>query len=115
MTKLEEKKQEILSGLFRTKEGLTCNETTELLNELIEICQNTTENLAFFDFINNSFEEEQDLKSIKEYVNENFIDGGEMHPNFYGFEIYKKIGSLSISETDEVRNGEPVYKLVYSV
>jgi hypothetical protein len=34
------KKAEILSGIFRTKDGLTWNETTELLNELILLAEN---------------------------------------------------------------------------
>jgi hypothetical protein len=33
------KKAEILSGIFRTKDGLTWNETTELLNELILLAE----------------------------------------------------------------------------
>lgn len=34
------KKAEILYGLFRTKDGLSCNETTELLNDLIKLAEN---------------------------------------------------------------------------
>src|SRR5574343_394043 len=34
------KKAEILWGLFRTKDGLSWNETTELLNDLIKLSEN---------------------------------------------------------------------------
>ena len=33
------KKAEILSGLYRTKDGLTYNETTEMLNDLIKLSE----------------------------------------------------------------------------
>ena len=74
--------------------------------------------LAFFDDINNEFETGHDLKSIKEYVNEVFLDGvgrGEMHPDFNGFDIYKKIGYCTTEKTGEIRNDEPVWKVVYCV
>ena len=34
-----DKKNEILNGLFKTKDGLTWNETSELINELVELTQ----------------------------------------------------------------------------
>ena len=37
MSEIQEKKFEILNGLFRTKDGLTWNETTEMLNDLITL------------------------------------------------------------------------------
>lgn len=40
METIENKKLEILNSLFKTKDGLTWNETSELLNELIELCIN---------------------------------------------------------------------------
>ena len=33
------KKTEILNGLFKTKDGLSWNETSELINELVELTQ----------------------------------------------------------------------------
>ena len=76
---------------------------------------NNNNNLAFYDSINNMFEDNYDLKSIKEYVDEVFIDGNQMHPDFFGFDIYKKIGSCKTITTDEIRDNEPVWKVVYSV
>ncbi len=35
MTEIYKKKLEILNGLYRTKDGLIWNETSDLLNELI--------------------------------------------------------------------------------
>lgn len=37
--KTEEIKREILDGLYRSKDGLSINETTELLNQLIASCR----------------------------------------------------------------------------
>lgn len=91
--------------------------TQEQVDKLIEIAATTDSDsdLAFYDDINNEFETEHDLPSIKRYIQDNFIDGNEMHPNFFGFDIYKKIGSCEIEETNENREGFPVFKIVYRV
>ena len=41
MSKIFEKKLEILNGVFKSEDGLTWNELTQLLNELIETVNNT--------------------------------------------------------------------------
>ena len=38
--KVQAKKYEILVCLFKSKDGLTWNETSEMLNELIELSKN---------------------------------------------------------------------------
>jgi len=40
MDKIEIKKLEILNGLFKSKDSLSWNEVTELLNELIQLSKN---------------------------------------------------------------------------
>lgn len=39
MDKIFEKKMEILNGVYKSEHGLSWNELTQLLNELIELCK----------------------------------------------------------------------------
>lgn len=46
MSEIQDKKNEILNLFFKSKDGLSWNEATELLNDLIELAQIESHNKA---------------------------------------------------------------------
>ena len=62
------------------------------------------EELFIWDGINCSLEEVDSIEDAKEFIKENFIEGGEIHPDIESVFIVQKIASVYVDETGESTN-----------
>lgn len=78
--------------------------------------KNTKEELYVWDGINCTLEEVENIEDAKEFIKENFIEGGDIHPDIESVFIVKRIASVYIEETGKTAelNGDivPVCKVI---
>jgi len=99
---MEEKIYQILEN-----NGVPQHLHEQIAKGFLELLDNNDGKIFVLDGINGSIEEVQSVAEAKSFIEENFVDNGEIHPDIESLEIVKQIASVKVEEVEDVEvNGE---------
>jgi hypothetical protein len=91
------------------KNGIPKQLYEQLSKDLIELINGRNGQIFIFDGINSQIEEVDSIEEAKNWIEENFIEDGEIHPDIESLFIARKIASVKVEEVEETEiDGEKV-------
>ena len=91
------------------KNGVPQQLHEQVVKDILALITSESGQIYIFDGINSQIEEAENLDQAKEWIEQNFIEDGEIHPDIESLFIVRQIASVKVEEVEETEiDGEKV-------